>query len=322
MSTWIEALKEWNTKRGGVWCVPKKGSPEYEQVREIMTKQTPVAQKAIQTLKKGKVAEFLKKAVAKKRKTKAEKAEQERLEKEPDLPLVSKSQWEKNFELLKLAFKRQLQYIERRRLGDESYKPPSPIKKADKAKYEDIYTAFGHFIEKQYEDDEKLRDFLWLLMKAYKEGTGPLHTNKLFSNEESIHYSLAKYFNIYPSEKMKIVAWGKNKSGYFAGFDKEKEQKKTTKKEISAEVLTNDIDSFIGEKLLEYVMKETEMDEDEAKDYIDENYGEVIEDYGHDELYDDVMKEFKKYKSKLLAKALSGLEGWTIFDDFIEEHLF
>lgn len=33
---WIEALKEWNTKQGGKWCIPKKGSPEYDAVKKIM----------------------------------------------------------------------------------------------------------------------------------------------------------------------------------------------------------------------------------------------------------------------------------------------
>lgn len=34
MPTWIEALKIYNAK--GDWCVPKKGTPEYEDVRVIM----------------------------------------------------------------------------------------------------------------------------------------------------------------------------------------------------------------------------------------------------------------------------------------------
>ena len=32
---WIEALKEWN-KDKGTWCIPRKGSPEYDQVRALM----------------------------------------------------------------------------------------------------------------------------------------------------------------------------------------------------------------------------------------------------------------------------------------------
>ena len=35
---WIEALKVWNGKRNvGMWCVPKKGSQEYDEVIAIMT---------------------------------------------------------------------------------------------------------------------------------------------------------------------------------------------------------------------------------------------------------------------------------------------
>lgn len=35
---WIEALKLWNAKHNpGKWCVARKGSPEYDQVKAIMT---------------------------------------------------------------------------------------------------------------------------------------------------------------------------------------------------------------------------------------------------------------------------------------------
>jgi hypothetical protein len=33
---WVEALKIWNGKRGGLWCVPKKGTPEHAEVKKIM----------------------------------------------------------------------------------------------------------------------------------------------------------------------------------------------------------------------------------------------------------------------------------------------
>lgn len=32
---WVQALKEWNTGKTK-WCVPRKGSPEYDEVRELM----------------------------------------------------------------------------------------------------------------------------------------------------------------------------------------------------------------------------------------------------------------------------------------------
>ena len=35
MSKWINALKEWN-KSNPKWLVPKKGTPEYEEVIKIM----------------------------------------------------------------------------------------------------------------------------------------------------------------------------------------------------------------------------------------------------------------------------------------------
>ena len=33
---WVEALKLWNAKKGGMWCVPKKGTPEHAEVKKIM----------------------------------------------------------------------------------------------------------------------------------------------------------------------------------------------------------------------------------------------------------------------------------------------
>ena len=34
--TWIEALKKFNTDKGGKWCVPKKGTEEYKKVKSMM----------------------------------------------------------------------------------------------------------------------------------------------------------------------------------------------------------------------------------------------------------------------------------------------
>jgi hypothetical protein len=36
-NSWITALKKYNEKKGGSWCVPKKGSAEYEKVKSLMT---------------------------------------------------------------------------------------------------------------------------------------------------------------------------------------------------------------------------------------------------------------------------------------------
>ena len=35
-SKWIDALKKWNTEKGGSWCIPRKGSPEMTAVRSLM----------------------------------------------------------------------------------------------------------------------------------------------------------------------------------------------------------------------------------------------------------------------------------------------
>lgn len=34
--TWMEALKAWNNKKGGKYSIPKKGTKEYNEVKEMM----------------------------------------------------------------------------------------------------------------------------------------------------------------------------------------------------------------------------------------------------------------------------------------------
>ena len=41
MSDWIRALKEWNKNKSS-WCVPKKGSADYNEVRAIMGRMQPM----------------------------------------------------------------------------------------------------------------------------------------------------------------------------------------------------------------------------------------------------------------------------------------
>jgi hypothetical protein len=43
---WIDALKVWNEQHNGTWCVPKKGTPGYNQVIAIMNAGAPTAKAA------------------------------------------------------------------------------------------------------------------------------------------------------------------------------------------------------------------------------------------------------------------------------------
>jgi hypothetical protein len=56
---WIEALKVWNGKKGGPWCIPRKGSAEYDAVREIMARAKPAAVAARNTATQAKALEQL-----------------------------------------------------------------------------------------------------------------------------------------------------------------------------------------------------------------------------------------------------------------------
>ena len=33
--SWMEALKSWNKKKGGKYMIPKKGSKEYNEIKEM-----------------------------------------------------------------------------------------------------------------------------------------------------------------------------------------------------------------------------------------------------------------------------------------------
>ena len=41
-NSWMTALREWNQKHNtrGSWCIPKKGTTEYDKVRQMMTPST------------------------------------------------------------------------------------------------------------------------------------------------------------------------------------------------------------------------------------------------------------------------------------------
>ena len=42
MPSWIEALRQWNTTNSdGKWCIPRKGSTAYQEVRNLMGPQGP-----------------------------------------------------------------------------------------------------------------------------------------------------------------------------------------------------------------------------------------------------------------------------------------
>ena len=35
---WVQALKQWNGSKTGKWCIPKKGTKEYDEVKKLMKK--------------------------------------------------------------------------------------------------------------------------------------------------------------------------------------------------------------------------------------------------------------------------------------------
>ncbi len=47
---WLEALKIYNRGHNGAWCIPKKGTQEYEKVKNIMNEKTN--QQSVRIIKK------------------------------------------------------------------------------------------------------------------------------------------------------------------------------------------------------------------------------------------------------------------------------
>jgi hypothetical protein len=88
---WVEGLKIWNEKKGGAWCVPRKGTPEHAEVKAIMAGDKKVEKVKVKPRisekgkamieerkvesKKEKVKSFLKRAVEKYKAKKATKEE-------------------------------------------------------------------------------------------------------------------------------------------------------------------------------------------------------------------------------------------------------
>lgn len=53
---WIMALKQYNNEKGGSWCVPRKGSPDYDRVRAIMDgKEAPIVKQEVKAQPKAEV---------------------------------------------------------------------------------------------------------------------------------------------------------------------------------------------------------------------------------------------------------------------------
>ena len=104
-------------------------------------------------------------------------------------------------------------------------------------------------------------------------------------------------------------------------------KKREAKKEdpYSVSMAINDEIRHIARKA---VMKESGMTEDEAEEYLDENLTDVLEELGggygvYDEMINHIVRVLKPhYRTKELISGMKYLreDGYTMFDDWIEEH--
>jgi hypothetical protein len=53
MMTWIEALRKWNSSKK-TWCIPKKGTREYEEVLAIQREGSKSVKSLIKSIEKKK----------------------------------------------------------------------------------------------------------------------------------------------------------------------------------------------------------------------------------------------------------------------------
>jgi hypothetical protein len=67
---WVEGLKIWNGRKGGAWCVPRKGTPEHAEVKAIMAGEKKVEKIKPRVSEKGKAMMEERKVESKKEKVK------------------------------------------------------------------------------------------------------------------------------------------------------------------------------------------------------------------------------------------------------------
>jgi len=165
---WIEALKIWNAKHNpGKWCVARKGSPEYDQVRAIMRGEAapaPAAEKP--TTKK-----FLEKLKAKK----AEKEEADLLKEIDELLAADKPKAEpkpepKKFVVRKVAKKTDAPKNEI--VGEPEKPEPKYPRKLTAAEHDLINKIATEHTQKMIAHDKKkalVKEFLRQLMAHRRE---------------------------------------------------------------------------------------------------------------------------------------------------------
>ena len=58
---WIQALKHWNSKKGGKYVIPRKGTAEYNEVKALMSSPSKAAKSKAKPVKKRKYTKKSKK---------------------------------------------------------------------------------------------------------------------------------------------------------------------------------------------------------------------------------------------------------------------
>lgn len=54
---WMQALKQWNSAKGGSWCVPRKGTAEHAEVKAIMASDKPASEPVKKVIRRKKAEE-------------------------------------------------------------------------------------------------------------------------------------------------------------------------------------------------------------------------------------------------------------------------
>lgn len=187
---WITALKEWNGAKGGPWCVPRKGSPEYDEVRGIMDgKETPVRKaqreqgnvdrmaKAMQQLR-GVEAETKERNVKRKEEAAKRKEEEEAAKRKPEAPKKAVSA--ERYQLLLPATRKlipsfkALGHLFWRRVGGGDYKPTRKTETSKSFMIRFPLTDTGEWVKEAYFTDAD--------DQARKRGDEPNSLNKFMNS--------------------------------------------------------------------------------------------------------------------------------------------
>jgi len=251
---WVDALKQWNGQNpDGHWCVPKKGTADYDKVKAIMAKSAPgeiaTGKKVLKASDSGaiqanrdkvlgewakgiqakgdemraKYAEWKAKKAPAPAPAPAKKAEEP---KKTTFPLVSKEQYKIHVKLLSAVFAGKKAMVKDRplqaELADAFFNTGSMggMKTHSQAFINGIVGIYNDTTKRKsrYSNPPTKLEWLDWFNASKTDQTDGID----YTKSDNYRYGgLEKYFNIYPDATGKAREFHNKEYGYFFGFSDE-----------------------------------------------------------------------------------------------------